>query len=115
MLLTLKRKNKKGFTLIELIVVVAILAILAAVAVPSFIGLQARATQGVNIADASAIAGAINVYNAMQATDTAKITDPAAAKGKLGTMWPVGIKDEATALGRVSITSYVATVNVVIN
>ncbi len=39
---TLKKKNnKKGFTLIELIVVIAILAILAAIAIPRFSGLQA--------------------------------------------------------------------------
>jgi type IV pilus assembly protein PilA len=67
MLLRLK-KNKKGFTLIELIVVVAILAILAAVAVPSFIGLQSKAQQGVEISDASSLAGAINVYNSMVTT-----------------------------------------------
>lgn len=38
---TLKRKNnKKGFTLIELIVVIAILAILAAIAIPRLSGFQ---------------------------------------------------------------------------
>lgn len=31
-------KNKKGFTLVEIIVVLVILAILAAIAVPSVIG-----------------------------------------------------------------------------
>lgn len=60
-----QRKNKKGFTLIELVVVVAILAILAAVAVPSFIGLQATATANVLKADAATLAGQINVYNAL--------------------------------------------------
>lgn len=76
MLLRLK-KNKKGFTLIELIVVVAILAILAAVAVPSFIGLQAKATQGVTIANASAIAGAVNTWNAMQTTAGTRLVSKA--------------------------------------
>ena len=111
MLLTL-RKNRKGFTLIELIVVVAILAILAAIAVPSFIGLSDQAKKGVTVADASSIAGAINVYNAMQTSDSEKISDKTKAKDKLtATLWPVGIKDEAAALVRVTITNFVATVD----
>ncbi len=36
-------KNKKGFTLIELIVVLAVLAIIMAIAVPRFIGVQNQA------------------------------------------------------------------------
>lgn len=110
MLHTLKRKNKKGFTLIELIVVVAILAILAAIAVPSFIGLQDRAKQGVEIADASAIAGAINVFNAMQANDGDKITDAADAQDMLDDMWPIGVSSDG--LDRVTVgANFVATVN----
>ena len=44
-----KRMNKKGFTLIELIVVIAILAILAAIMIPRFGGFtdKAKATQAV--------------------------------------------------------------------
>lgn len=38
-----KRWVKKGFTLIELIIVIAILAILAAIAIPAYNGLQAQA------------------------------------------------------------------------
>ena len=38
-----KLKNKKGFTLIELIVVLAVLAIIMAIAVPRFLGVQKSA------------------------------------------------------------------------
>ena len=91
MLLQKLKKNRKGFTLIELIVVVAILAILAAIAVPSFIGLQDRAQQGVDIANASAIAGALNTYNAMQSASDDQITawaDTAQTTLEGAGLWP---------------------------
>ena len=66
-----KSKKNKGFTLIELIVVIAILAILAAVAVPNFIGLTKKANTATEVAAAAEYANAINIYNALSATDIA--------------------------------------------
>lgn len=40
-----KLKNRKGFTLIELIVVLAVLLIIAAIAVPRFTGVQSKAKE----------------------------------------------------------------------
>jgi prepilin-type N-terminal cleavage/methylation domain-containing protein len=52
----LSRKNEKGFTLIELIIVIIILGIIAGVAVPKFIGLSASA----RTAAARAVGGALS-------------------------------------------------------
>jgi type IV pilus assembly protein PilA len=48
-------KNKKGFTLIELMIVVAIIGILAAIAIPNFMTYQCKAKQS----EAKSILGAL--------------------------------------------------------
>nr|MCR4643217.1 type II secretion system GspH family protein [Lachnospiraceae bacterium] len=53
------RKNKKGFTLVELIVVLVILAILAAILVPALLGWIDKAGNGQDIVDARALMNAV--------------------------------------------------------
>ncbi len=47
----MKKLNKKGFTLIELIVVIAILAILAAILIPAVTGYITKATESKDAAN----------------------------------------------------------------
>jgi len=55
---TNNKKKKKGFTLIELIIVIAIIAILAAVAIPKFGEVRKDAALKADIANAKTIANA---------------------------------------------------------
>ena len=70
-----KRKNQKGFTLIELIVVVAILGILAALAIPRLTKATDSAKIGAHNANVSAVKSAAALYVANNPDATGDITD----------------------------------------
>jgi prepilin-type N-terminal cleavage/methylation domain-containing protein len=55
-------KSKKGFTLIELMIVVAIIGILAAVAIPRFSDMLEKAREGATKGNVGAIKSAISIY-----------------------------------------------------
>jgi len=60
-----QNQDKRGFTLIELMIVVAIIGILAAVAIPAFINYMARAkTSEASVNLKSVVEGAISYYDA---------------------------------------------------
>lgn len=60
------KKNKKGFTLVELVVVIAILAILVTLLVPQIMGNVEEARINTEISNARTLASEITVYNALQ-------------------------------------------------
>ena len=94
-------KNKKGFTLIELIVVIAILAILAAIAIPAFMGITDEADAKVKLANARNLATAINTHNMLDTSGDNQLTSSDlddGLKAKLDMLYPDGLSDDdATA------------------
>ncbi len=74
----MKRTNKKGFTLVELVVVIAVLLILAAIAIPTVSGVIARAHKSADEANAKAIETAIKYQIAQNEIENDK------TKNKIG-------------------------------
>ena len=61
-MLKLKEDFKKGFTLIELMIVVAIIGILAAIAIPKFAELIRKSSEGASKGNLGALRSAMSIY-----------------------------------------------------
>jgi prepilin-type N-terminal cleavage/methylation domain-containing protein len=67
----IKSKNKKGFTLVELVIVIAVLAIIAAIAIPTVNNVIDSANKSADEANAQTIELALKTAHAEATTKTA--------------------------------------------
>ena len=58
----MRKMNRKGFTLVEIMIVVAIIGLLAAIAIPNFVKARESAQMNACIANLKQIQGAVQVW-----------------------------------------------------
>ena len=76
-----KKSNKKGFTIMEMLIVVAIIAVLAAIAIPTFNGALTKSKEAADIANIRAAYAEVTV--AYLTDNTAYPTDKTAFLAKV--------------------------------
>ncbi|MEE2663930.1 MAG: prepilin-type N-terminal cleavage/methylation domain-containing protein [Myxococcota bacterium] len=81
-------RNRKGFTLIELMIVVAIIGILAAIAIPNFLRFQLKSKTSEGKVNLAAIRTAEESYLAEFGNYVAATVAPTTAPGSAKQPWP---------------------------
>lgn len=64
LMLKLRKRNKKGFSLVELIIVIAIMAIMVGILAPQFVKYIGKSRESTDIKNFQEVASAIQVYSA---------------------------------------------------
>ena len=106
----MKKNNRKGFTIVELVIVIAVIAILAGVLIPTFSGIVKKAQESAALQEAQ---NAFKIFYAEELAD-GEIEDKAYTSGDYTFTIENGKLKEATITGG-SFTFTVDTTNGVIS
>ena len=94
------KKMKKGFTIIELVIVIAVIGILSAVLIPTFSGVTKKAKES------NAISAATNAVTAYLAEDVDNVTNRKELLIDTGDyLVKVTVEDEKELIERASLTT----------